>query len=94
MESETFPCSHKKPCLYQMKLIACVEQWQKVSLLVPGTAPGTAQQPHSTLQSTHRAPDGGCCETEPQPHTSAYTAHNRRAKLSLKMREEITTVLF
>lgn len=77
-----------------MKLIAWVEQWQKVSLLVPGTAPGTAQQPHSTLQSTHRAPNGGCCETEPQPHTSAYTAHNRRAKLSLKMREEITTALF
>ena len=52
MESETFPYSHKKPCLYQMKLIAWVEQWQKVSLLVPGTAPGTVQQPHSTLQST------------------------------------------
>lgn len=65
MESETFPYSHKKPCLYQMKLIAWVEQWQKVSLLVPDKLQPQAQP--QAQRSSHTA------------HCRAHTEHPMEA---------------
>lgn len=94
--SDTFPYSQNKPCLYQMKLIVWVEQWQKVSLLLPGELQLQAQPwaQHSSHAAEHApSTQWRLLGDEPQPHTSADIAHNRWAKLSLKMRGEITTTL-
>lgn len=86
MESDTFPYSQNKPCSYQMKLIVWVEQWQKVSLLLPGRAAaigttlGTAQQPCSRTHTEHPMEAAGRQTTA--THLCTHTAHNRRAKLS------------